>query len=86
MSYAVTIRKQALKELGQLPKTDCVKVVAAIDLLADDPRPSGCKKLRGREGDMWRIRVGDYRILYTIEDRAEIVEVGKIGHRKDIYR
>lgn len=86
MSYQVAIRRQALKELGQLPKADCTRVVAAIDQLADEPRPAGCKKLKGREGEMWQIRVVDYRVLYRIEDKAEVIEVGKVGHRRDVYR
>lgn len=60
------------------------RVRDALRALAEEPRPAGCKKLQGREG--WRIRVGDYRVLYTIDDAQKTVEVVHIGHRRDIYR
>ncbi len=85
MSYKVSIRKQALKELENLPLKETRKISAAIDNLAEDPRPSGCKKLKGEEEYIWRIRVGDYRVLYKIDDEIKIVEVGKIGDRKNVY-
>jgi mRNA interferase RelE/StbE len=85
MSYIISIRKQALKELGDLPLKDSRKIVAAIDSLAENPRPAGCKKLKGETEYIWRIRVGDYRILYKIDDEIRIVEIRKIGNRKDVY-
>ncbi len=85
MIYIVVIRKQALKELEHLPKKDNQQISKAVDKLSDNPRPDGCKKLKGESEHMWRIRVGNYRVLYTIEDQIKIVEVRKIGHRKDIY-
>ena len=85
MSYKVSIRKQALKELENLPLKETRKISASIDNLAEDPRPSGCKKLKGEEEYIWRIRVGDYRVLYKIDDEIKIVEVGKIGDRKNVY-
>ena len=85
MSYKVSIRKQALKELENLPLKETRKISAAIDNLAEDPRPSGCKKLKGEQEYIWRIRVGDYRVLYKIDDEIRIVEVGKIGDRKNVY-
>jgi mRNA interferase RelE/StbE len=81
----VTIRKQALKELELIPKKDNRQISKAIDELSVNPRPNGCKKLKGETEYMWRIRVGNYRLLYTIEDRIKIVEIRKVGHRKDIY-
>ena len=83
--YQIIIHKQALKELVQLPKKDNQKITLAIDKLAENPRPVGCKKLKGEHEYIWRIRVGDYRILYSIDEGVKIVEVGKVGHRKDIY-
>ena len=83
--YQIIIHKQALKELVQLPKKDNQKIRLAIDKLAENPRPVGCKKLKGEHEYIWRIRVGDYRILYSIDEGVKIVEVGKVGHRKDIY-
>ncbi|MGB3948795.1 MAG: type II toxin-antitoxin system RelE/ParE family toxin [Bacteroidia bacterium] len=86
MSYIVTIRKQALKELEHLPKKDTLQITTAIDELSLNPRPNGCKKLKGESEYIWRIRVGNYRVLYTIEDQIKIVEIRKVGHRKDIYQ
>ena len=83
--YQIIIHKQALKELVQLSKKDNQKITLAIDKLAENPRPVGCKKLKGEHEYIWRIRVGDYRILYSIDEGVKIVEVGKVGHRKDIY-
>lgn len=79
--YNIIIEKHALKELEQFPKKDNQKIVKAIDNLASDPRPNGCKKLKG----IWRIRIGNYRVLYSIDGEIKIVEIGKIGHRKNIY-
>ena len=85
MSYRVSIRKQALKELEELPLKQSRKVAHAIDELAEDPRPAGCKKLKGEREYIWRIRVGDYRVLYKIDDEVKVIEVGKIGDRKNVY-
>jgi mRNA interferase RelE/StbE len=60
-------------------------VLAAIERLAANPRPAGCTKLVGSEND-WRIRVGDWRVLYTIDDKAEVVDIAAIRHRSDAYR
>ncbi|WP_019498642.1 type II toxin-antitoxin system RelE family toxin [Pseudanabaena sp. PCC 6802] len=68
MSYSVTILRRAQKELANLPTDIYPKVQDALRSLADEPRPSGCLKLKGREE--WRIRVGDYRVLYAIDDIA----------------
>lgn len=86
MSYSVSLRRSALKELQSLPKTAVQKVGGAIDKLAENPRPDGVKKLKSSEEDLYRIRVGDFRIVYSIEDEIKIVDIRKIGHRKDIYR
>lgn len=86
MTYSVSLRRSALKELQSLPKTAVQKVGGAIDKLAENPRPDGVKKLKGSEEDLYRIRVGDFRIVYSIEDEIKIVDIRKIGHRKDIYR
>ena len=83
MSYRVSIRKQALKELQDLPVKESSKIVAAIDNLKEDPRPNGCKKLKGRNG--YRVRVGNYRIVYEIFDKTLVVDVIDIGDRKEIY-
>ena len=83
--YKISITRQALKELEHLPKKETQQISKAIDGLSINPRPSGCKKLKGESEYMWRIRVGNYRVIYTIDDQIKIVNVRKIGHRKDIY-
>lgn len=85
MSYTISIRKEALKELAVLPKKSVAQIKTAIDTLADNPRPAGCKKLKGQQESLWRIRVGDYRVIYAIEDAIKVVNIRKVGHRKDIY-
>ena len=84
--YNISINSTALKELGKLPKAMAKKAGKAIDSLAEEPRPVGVKKLRGIDEDLYRIRFGDYRIIYSIEDEIKIVDIRRIGHRKDIYR
>lgn len=84
MSYQIRILRRAQKALARLPKPDYERVRDAIMALSNDPRPPGCKKLTGREG--WRIRVGQYRVLYEIADDVCIVTVVDVGHRRDIYR
>ena len=83
-SYEVSILPRAMKELGAIPRRDHEAVIGAILGLAGNPRPRGTKKLRG--GDLWRLRVGDYRILYTIQDKRLIVVVVRVGHRREAYR
>ena len=82
--YKIEIKKSAQKEIKQLPDNDLKRVVDKITLLAKEPRPQGSKKLSGEE--KYRVRVGNYRILYSIEDQILVVYVVKVGHRKDIYR
>jgi len=70
--------------MRSLPKPDIQRIAQRMQLLADNPRPSGCKKLTAQKG--YRIRQGDYRILYAIDDRERVVEIVKIGHRREVYR
>lgn len=85
-SYSVVLRKSAAKELEEIAgKKDRQRIVDPIRKLADDPRPPGVEKLSGMK-DRYRIRQGDFRILYEIEDDVLIVVVVKIGDRKDVYR
>ena len=83
MNYAVSILRRAKKELGQLSSPSFERVCDAIQALAGNPRPPGCRKLVGRDG--WRIRVGDYRVIYEIDDPARTVLVLHVGHRRNIY-
>ncbi len=84
MSYQVNILRQSQKALGNLPQEDYERVRDSILKLAQQPRPSGCLKLSRRDG--WRIRIGNYRVIYEINDRDKIVTILSIGHRRDIYR
>jgi mRNA interferase RelE/StbE len=84
--YQLIIKKEALKELQSLPKRNVIAITNAIEQLATEPRPQGCKKLVNTKENLWRVRVGDYRIIYLIDDIIRIVNVRKIGHRRDIYQ
>ena len=83
-SYKVLIKRSAAKEIEDLPLRDRRRVVSRIASLGTEPRPHGCEKLSGQ--DRYRIRQGDLRILYEIDDREESVMIVKIGHRRDVYR
>ncbi len=84
-TYRIKIAKRAVKSLLALPKKVRHQLSTAIDALAENPRPTGTKKLTGST-DLYRMRVGNYRMIYKIKDAELIVLVVKIGHRKDIYR
>jgi len=84
-SYRIEFTRSAERDLRRLDRTMVPRVVAAIDALAEEPRPSGVKKLVGSE-HTYRIRVGDYRVVYSIEDRLLVVLVERIRHRGDVYR
>jgi mRNA interferase RelE/StbE len=82
--YKIELKPSAQRELKKLPKRLQRRIVNKIDLLADDPRPSGAEKLSGGH-DYYRIRVGDYRILYEIQDKVLLVIVIRVAHRKEVY-
>ena len=83
-SYSLVIKTSAERELRALPKEERRRIVDRARGLADKPRPPGNEKLSGQE--RYRIRQGDYRIVYAIDDEARIVEIVKIGHRREVYR
>jgi len=83
MTYQVALRKRAIKALEKINEPYYTAIKQAIYSLASNPRPQGCKKLKGRDG--YRIRVADYRIIYDIFDDVLSVDVIALGHRKDIY-
>jgi mRNA interferase RelE/StbE len=85
MSYAILYRESVKREMRRLDSGVRRRVDAAILALADNPRPSGCVKLSGPSG-LWRIRVGDYRIVYEIRDEQLIVVVIGVAHRREVYR
>lgn len=83
--HEVRIGRSATKELESLPDKVVQRIVSKIDALAQQPRPSGSKKLKGAD-DLWRIRVGDYRIIYAVNDTDSMVEIRVIRHRGDANR
>ena len=85
MSYRIEFRPSALRELRRIPKPFADRLMTAIASLATVPRPPRCVRLQGPEG-FHRIRVGDYRIVYLIEDRVLLICVVRIGHRRGVYR
>ena len=82
--YRVIIKPSADRQVGRLPAQIRRRISDALDDLAENPRPRSSKKLKGAE-DLWRIRVGDYRVIYTIRDDELIVLVVRVSHRKDVY-
>lgn len=82
--YSVVLTQTAEKELRRLPSKVIEKIVTVLKSLEENPRPAGCKKLKGYK-NLWRARVGDYRLIYAIEEVIMLVDVREIGHRKDIY-
>jgi len=82
--YVLDIKPSARKEFDNLNDSVIARVAPKIEDLATNPRPSGCRKLRGYR-DFWRIRVGDYRVVYIIDDDRKMVSVTRIAHRKDVY-
>jgi mRNA interferase RelE/StbE len=83
MAYNVTLKKRAIKALEKINEPYYTSIKESIYSLADNPRPTGYKKLKDRDG--YRIRVADYRIIYAIFDDVLLVDVINLGHRKDIY-
>jgi mRNA interferase RelE/StbE len=83
--YRVDFRPSAEKDLKRLPSTVQRRVIDAIWRLADNPRPAGCRKLAGGK-DAYRIRVGDYRVIYTVTDVVLVVGIQSIRHRREAYR
>lgn len=83
--YQVQIARRAVKSLAALPRRDQQRIRAAVDLLADTPRPPGCVAIVG-EPSVYRVRVGDYRIVYQVRDAVLLVQVVRIGHRRDVYQ
>jgi mRNA interferase RelE/StbE len=83
--YTITVARSARRELESLDAEVARRVLAKIEALARQPRPHGCKKIRG-PSNLWRIRAGDYRIIYDINDGNRVVDVVIVRHRGDVYR
>ncbi len=82
--YSVEVKFSARKELDVLPDLVLARVVRKLESLADVPRPAGCKKLKGYK-DMWRIRIGDWRVVYLIDETVKLVSIVRIAHRREVY-
>ena len=83
--YKVNVARSARKELRALDHGVALRIISRLESLAQNPRPPGCAKLEGAS-NLWRVRVGEYRIVYTIDDSAEAVDVSVVRHRRDVYR
>jgi mRNA interferase RelE/StbE len=83
--YRVLLERAAEKDLSRLPAETHDRVIEAIQALASNPRPVGCRKLTGSKHD-WRIRAGDYRVVYEIADVIRVVRVNRVRHRREVYR
>ena len=82
--YSVRFVRSARKDLERLDDAILNRIFPRIEALAETPRPAGCRKLRGAR-DLWRIRLGDYRVVYQVDDAARVVEIRAVGDRKDVY-
>ena len=84
MAYAVILRRSAEKELDRFPERVRHRITRRLLDLESNPRPHGVQKLQGHDG--YRVRIGDYRVLYLIDDEAKKIEVLAVGHRREVYR
>ena len=83
--YGLFLERGAERDLRRLPARLHDRIISAIQSLSEEPRPSGCRKLTGSARD-WRIRVGDYRVVYEIADTIRVVRVNRVRHRREVYR
>ena len=85
MTYAIEVLPSALRQLQAIPKNDQSRLEDCIDRLAVNPRPVGAKVLRGSSKGHLRVRIGDYRIIYTVQDDVLLIVVVALGHRREVY-
>ena len=83
--YTVVFARPARKELQALDRTVAGRILKRIEALTHNPRPSGCRKLEGAD-NLWRIRIGDWRVVYSVDDARSLIEVSVIRHRREAYR
>jgi mRNA interferase RelE/StbE len=83
--YQIEWKRSALKELGRTSDETIARIVHAVEDLSREPFPTGVRKLTSAE-HTYRIRVGDYRVIYTVQENRLIIEIVRVGHRKDVYR
>jgi len=82
--YRIDFARSARKQLESLPDAIATRVLARIEALVRTPRPNGCRKLVGSD-NLWRIRIGDYRVIYSIDDTRQVVDVNAVRHRREAY-
>lgn len=85
LTYSVTFARSARKELESLSQTIALRILKKIESLPKNPRPAGCKKLMG-QNFLWRIRIGDYRVIYSIDDISRLIDITVIRHRSSVYQ
>ena len=83
--YEVYIERAAERDLRRIPEEDFRRIIPHIKALAENPRPHGCRKIAGSKSD-WRIRIGNYRVIYEIDDESKAVRIMRVRHRREIYR
>ena len=83
--YKIEISSTAERQLGKINREDQIRILRSISLLAHNPRPAGCRKMKGYD-DLYRIRIGNYRVIYEIDGKRIVVIILKMGHRWDVYR
>jgi mRNA interferase RelE/StbE len=83
--YEVYLEKSAENDLKRLPKSIFDRIIPQIKTLAENPRPSVCRKITGSKND-WRIRIGDYRVIYEVDEKAKAVRIMRVRHRREVYR
>lgn len=85
LTYSVTFARSARKELESLSQTIALRILKKIESLPENPRPAGSKKLMG-QNFLWRIRIGDYRVIYSIDDTSRLIDITVIRHRSSVYQ
>jgi len=83
--YSVTFARSARKELERLSSSTAQRVIQHVERLGISPRPQGAAKLQGQK-NLWRIRIGDYRMIYSIDDSTHVIDISAVRHRQDVYR
>jgi len=83
--YEVYLERRTERDLKRVSLNDFHRIISSIKALAQEPRPDGCRKITGSKSD-WRIRVGDYRVIYEIDDEGRVVRVIRVRHRREVYR
>ena len=83
--HDVLLERAAERDLKALPRAVCDRIITQLKALAHNPRPAGCRKIVGSQND-WRVRIGDYRIVYEVDNKANTVRIMRIRHRREVYR